>query len=58
MENKIRDIDSALLDAIWIMRWNENKTAMSAVLTVEEAYNICKNIIKELDDAGYKIVSK
>jgi hypothetical protein len=46
----------ALNEAIWITRWNEDQTALKAVLTVEEAEKICKNIIKELNKAGFKIV--
>lgn len=52
------DIDLTLLEAIWIMRWSDNKEVLYAVLTVEEAEQMCDNIIKELDKAGYKIVKK
>lgn len=52
MEKEIR---YALLEAIWISRWNEEKTGLTAVLTAEEAEKMCKNIIKELKKAGYKI---
>ena len=52
------EIRLALLEAIWIMRENENETTIAAVLTVEEAKQMCIDIIKELDKAGYKIVKK
>lgn len=52
------DLQLALLEAIWLMRWNENRTVTYAVLTVEEAYKMCEDIIIELDKAGYKIVKK
>lgn len=52
------ELQLALLEGIWLMRWNEEKTAMSAVLTVEEAQQMCKDIVDELDRAGYKIVKK
>jgi hypothetical protein len=48
----------ALSEAIWIMRWNKDKTVLKAVLMVEESEKICKNIVKKLDKAGFKIVSK
>jgi len=52
------DLENALLEAIWITRWNKEKTALSAVLTVEEATKMCKDILFELDKAGFKIVKK
>lgn len=51
-------IQTALLEAVWITRWNKDRTALSAVITVMEAKTICKDIIKELDEAGYEIVKK
>jgi len=53
-----REINIALQDAIWILRWNEDETALSAVLTVKEANQIVENILKGLDSSGYKIVKK
>ncbi|MDA3892275.1 MAG: hypothetical protein PF517_11485 [Salinivirgaceae bacterium] len=58
MKDKNEDIHLALLEAIWIMRWNKTETALSAVLEVEEAHKMCEDIIVELDKAGYKIVKK
>jgi len=55
MNNKIENI---LLESVWVCRWNEAKTALCAVLTSEEATQVCRDIIKELDNAGYKIVKK
>ena len=46
MENN--KIDLALLEAIYISRWNETKTALQAVLTVEESEQIVDNIKFEL----------
>lgn len=50
------DLKLALLEAIWVMRWNKNQTAMAAVLTEEEADSVCLNILEELDNAGYEII--
>lgn len=52
------ELELALLEGIWLMRWNKKQTALSAVLTVEEAQKICKDIVEELDKAGYEIVKK
>jgi len=57
MKNK-DEITEALLEAIWVMRWNKDKSAMTAVLTVEEAELMCDDILKELNKAGFKIVKK
>jgi hypothetical protein len=53
-----KELQLALLEGIWLMRWNKKKTAMSAVLTVEEAQQMCKDIVEELNNAGYEIVKK
>ena len=52
------NLEGALLEAIWLMRWNKKKTTMSAVLSIEEAEKMCKDIMKELDNAGFEIVIK
>ena len=52
------ELELTLLEAVWTMRWNKTMTAMAAVLTEKEARTICKNIISELDKAGYEIVEK
>jgi len=49
------DVEIALLEAVWLMRWNKDKTALSAVLSVKEAEKMCKDIRKELKKAGYTI---
>jgi hypothetical protein len=54
----IDEIDEVLLEAIWISRWNKDKTALTAVLTPEESIKMCKDIKQELDKAGYEIVKK
>jgi hypothetical protein len=41
--------DNDLLEAVWYMRWNKEKTAMSAVLEPEEAQEIVKEIKKTLN---------
>lgn len=51
-------IENALLEAVWINRWTENKEALYAVLKTEEAFQIVQNIYDELDKIGYKIVKK
>ena len=58
VDNHEEDIANALLDAVWTMRWTENKKAMFSVLSVKEANVICLDVFKELDKAGYKIVKK
>lgn len=55
MEKRLED---ALLEAVWLMRWNKDKTAMMAVLTEDEAMKMCKDIVEELNNAGYEIVRK
>lgn len=55
MEDGLRN---ALLEAIWLMRWNKEGTAMTAVLTVEETFKMCDDIVDELDKAGYEIFDK
>jgi len=52
------EIESALMEGVWLMRWNKEKTSMSAVLQAVEAHKICSEVIEELDKAGYKIVKK
>ena len=52
------DIEDALLEAVWVMRWNKDNTALYAVLESEEAIQMCKNIIDELNKAGYEIRKK
>ena len=52
------NLEKALLEAIWLMRWNKKKTTMSAVLSIEEAEKMCKDIMKELDNVGFEIVIK
>ena len=52
------EVEDVLLEAVWLLRWNKKKTSMTAVLTEKEAVKMCKDIIYELDRAGYIIVSK
>ena len=49
------ELFNLLLDAVWIMRWNEDKTAMSAVLSDIEAINIVNDIILSLKQSNYEI---
>jgi hypothetical protein len=59
MDEEIREeIEDALLNAIWIMRWTENNEAMYAPLEPMEADQIVKDIFIELDKAGYQITKK
>lgn len=48
----------ALLNAVWVSRWNKNKTALTAVLTTEEAELIVDDIFLELEKIGYEIRRK
>lgn len=57
-EDEKENIEIALLEAIWTMRFSENKKSMYAVLTVEEAQQIVKDIFIELDKIGYEIRKK
>ncbi len=57
-EHEKFNLEIALLEAIWLMRWNEDKTALTAVLSEEECQQMCKDIVTELDKAGFKIVRK
>lgn len=52
------NLEIALLEALWITRWNESGTTLTSVLTEEEARKICERILIELDKAGYCIVEK
>jgi len=49
------EIETALMKAIYISRWTENKEALYAVLTPEEAEQIVKDIFMELNKIGYEI---
>lgn len=53
-----QEIESALMEAIWIMRWSENGESLHSVLEVDEAEKMCEDILIELNKAGYKIVKK
>lgn len=57
-EETKEEITSALIEAIWLMRWSDNKESMHAVLTTKEAELMVENIHKELDKSGYQIVKK
>lgn len=56
--NKPDEVVDALLEAVWVMRWNEAKTSMRSVLTPEEAQKMVDDIFEELDKAGYEIKPK
>jgi len=51
-------IECALLDAVWITRWTDNKQALFAILEPEEAELSVKNIFSELNNIGYEIKMK
>lgn len=51
-------VETALMEAIYISRWNENKSALYAVLTTEETEQMVKDIFTELDNIGYEINKK
>ncbi|MPQ45542.1 hypothetical protein GCQ56_00860 [Marinifilum sp. N1E240] len=58
--NIIKDtkLELALLEAIYIMRWNKDKTSLTAVLTPEECDKIIKSIYENIEKEGYQIVKK
>lgn len=49
------EIKNIILESIWVSRWNNEKTALTAVLTPEEAFKITDDIIIELKNNGYEI---
>jgi hypothetical protein len=51
-------IENILIESIWITRWTENKQALYAVLSPEEADQIVKDIFIELDKNGFEIKRK
>jgi len=53
------DIYYILLESVWVSRWTDEKQqSLYAVLTPEEAESIAKDILTNLDNAGFKIVKK
>lgn len=58
IEKEKEKIKNALLDAVWTMRWTENKQALYAILEPEEAMKIVDDIFIELDKIGYEITKK
>lgn len=52
---KSLEVENALLGAIWIMRWNKDKTALVSVMEPREAIRIVKEIHIELKKIGYSI---
>lgn len=58
MKKLNENIELALLEAIWLMRWNKDRTSLTAVLTEKEATQMCLDIVEELNYAGYEIVRK
>lgn len=55
IENNLAD---AMFEAVHIMRWTESKQSMYTALKDSECQQICIDLIKKLDKAGYKIVKK
>jgi|WetSurMetagenome_2_1015567.scaffolds.fasta_scaffold994260_1 hypothetical protein len=53
--SKSLKVENALLEAIWTMRWNKDKTSMYAIMEPEEAMKIATNIHIELKKIGYSI---
>jgi hypothetical protein len=53
--SKSLKVENALLEAIWTMRWNKDKTSMYAIMEPEEATKIAENIHIELKKIGYSI---
>lgn len=51
-------IELALMEAIYISRWNDDKTALCAVLTPDEVEQMVNNIFSELGHVGYEIRKK
>lgn len=52
-------IHNLLLETVWISRWtDEKKNSLYAVLTTEEAKQMVKDILNDLDNKGFKIVKK
>jgi len=58
IKKEIELIEFALYEAIYISRYTENKEGVYAVLQVEEAEQMVKDIFEELNKIGYEIVRK
>jgi len=55
-QNKeIDEITGIIIESIWIIRWNKNKTALTSVLEPKEAEKAAKDVIKNLKKHGYSI---
>lgn len=54
-EEKI-ELQNILLECVWVSRWNKEKTALTAVLTSEEALKIVDDIFSELEKNNFKII--
>ena len=55
MKKNTDDVETALIEAIYISRWSENGESLQAVLTPDETEQIVKNIFIELENIGYEI---
>lgn len=51
-------LEYLLLESVYLMRWNETKTALSAVLEPEEAMEIVFDIFYTLHKNGYKLIKE
>lgn len=53
--NNTEEIQNILLESVWITRWNDDKTALYAILEPDEAVKITEDIINNLKEKGYEI---
>jgi len=51
-------IEDALLEAVFVTRWDESKSVCQPVLTNEETGRVIDDIIDELNKAGFTIIEK
>lgn len=52
------EIEDALLEAVYVTRWNEEKTSMYPLLSVIETKQVIDDVVNELDKAGFEIIKK
>ena len=52
------EIEDALLEAVFITRWNEEKSSMYPLLSIPETQQVINDVIIELDKAGFIIIKK
>ncbi len=52
------EIQEALLEAVFVTRWNEEMTSMYPLLSINETKEVINDVVIELNKAGFKIIKK